>query len=148
MLCRNCGRSFCLDSNLYKFSWILCPFFIRLTHVPKLSVTVLCFTTFLTLSLFSSVWTVRVVHVDGWDYVSELWPPVGLLFIPQVIYECGNPQWNDIQTQENSWFVHQCCLVILPAELSSRETGETWRRNENFAYKVSLFVVVVFFNML
>jgi hypothetical protein len=32
----------------------------------------------------------------GWDDVSELWPPVGLLFIFWVIYECDEPRWNDI----------------------------------------------------
>jgi hypothetical protein len=29
-----------------------------------------------------------------WDYVLELWSPLGLLFISQ-IYECRKPQWND-----------------------------------------------------
>jgi hypothetical protein len=32
----------------------------------------------------------------GWDDVSELWLPVGLLFIPQMMYECGEPWWNGI----------------------------------------------------
>jgi hypothetical protein len=32
----------------------------------------------------------------GWDYISELRPPVGLFFISHVIYEHGEPQWNDI----------------------------------------------------
>jgi hypothetical protein len=27
----------------------------------------------------------------GWDYVSELRPPAGLLFVPQVIYEYEIP---------------------------------------------------------
>jgi hypothetical protein len=31
-----------------------------------------------------------------WVYVSELRPPAGLLFIPHVIYEHGEPRWNDI----------------------------------------------------
>jgi hypothetical protein len=31
-----------------------------------------------------------------WDYVSELRRLRGLLFIPRVIYECGEPRWNDI----------------------------------------------------
>jgi hypothetical protein len=31
-----------------------------------------------------------------WDYVSELQPLTGLLFIPQVIYESEQPWWNDI----------------------------------------------------
>jgi hypothetical protein len=29
-----------------------------------------------------------------WDYASELWPPMGLLFIPW-IYKYGEPWWND-----------------------------------------------------
>jgi hypothetical protein len=32
----------------------------------------------------------------GWDDVSELRPPAGLLFIPNIIYEYGEPLWNDI----------------------------------------------------
>jgi hypothetical protein len=32
----------------------------------------------------------------GRDYVSELRPPTGLLFIPQVLYDYGEPWWNDI----------------------------------------------------
>jgi hypothetical protein len=32
----------------------------------------------------------------GWDYVSELRPPTGLLSIPQLIYEYGELRWNDI----------------------------------------------------
>jgi hypothetical protein len=31
----------------------------------------------------------------GPDDVSELRPPTQLLFIPQVIYEYGQPRWND-----------------------------------------------------
>jgi hypothetical protein len=30
-------------------------------------------------------------------FVSQLWPPMGLFFIPQVIYEYGEPRWNDIE---------------------------------------------------
>jgi hypothetical protein len=32
----------------------------------------------------------------GWDYISELRPPMDLLNIPQMIYEDGEPRWNDI----------------------------------------------------
>jgi hypothetical protein len=49
----------------------------------------------------------------GWDYVSELQPPSGLLFIPQMIYEHGEPRWND--TDRENWFVYQSSLAILPA---------------------------------
>jgi hypothetical protein len=34
----------------------------------------------------------------GWDCVSEMWSPTGPLFVLQVIYEYGKPQWNDIET--------------------------------------------------
>jgi hypothetical protein len=37
----------------------------------------------------------------GRDYVSELLPLTGLLFILQVIYEHAEPWWNDID-RENS----------------------------------------------
>jgi hypothetical protein len=34
------------------------------------------------------------------DYVSELRPPTGLLSIPQVMYEHGEPRWNDIDRRK------------------------------------------------
>jgi hypothetical protein len=37
-----------------------------------------------------------VVMSKEWDYVSELRPPIGLLFISQVIFEYGEPRRNDI----------------------------------------------------
>jgi hypothetical protein len=39
-----------------------------------------------------------LLMLTGWDYVSELRPPTGLLFIPQVIYEYGEPRWNDMDS--------------------------------------------------
>jgi hypothetical protein len=58
-----------------------------------------------------------------WDYVSELWPPAGLLLIPHMIYEHGEPWWNDI---------HKWKLLIPPPELSqsyqqSSKSGGSWR---------------------
>jgi hypothetical protein len=35
-----------------------------------------------------------------WDYVSELWPPTGLLFAPHTIYEYGELRWNDIDRRD------------------------------------------------
>jgi hypothetical protein len=50
----------------------------------------------------------------GWDYVSELRPLAGLLFIPRVIYEHGaTVKWC---RQKKSWFVHQSALAFLPVE--------------------------------
>jgi hypothetical protein len=48
------------------------------------------------------------------DYVSELRPLMGLFFIPKVIYECGEPQWNDIDRKK---------LLIRPPELSANPTS-------------------------
>jgi hypothetical protein len=45
----------------------------------------------------------------GLHYVSELHPTMGLLFIPKVIYEHGDPCWNDIDRGK---------LPIRPPELS------------------------------
>jgi hypothetical protein len=33
----------------------------------------------------------------GRDYIYELWPPTGLLFFSQVIYEHEEPWWNNRQ---------------------------------------------------
>jgi hypothetical protein len=32
----------------------------------------------------------------GLDDVFELRQPTGLLFVPQMVYDCGEPRWNDI----------------------------------------------------
>jgi hypothetical protein len=37
------------------------------------------------------------------------------VFIPQVVYEHGEPWWNDID-RENYWSVHQSSLEILVAK--------------------------------
>jgi hypothetical protein len=49
-----------------------------------------------------------------WDYVSVLRPPTGLLFIPQIICEYGEPQWNDIDRGK---------LLIRQLELSGNPTS-------------------------
>jgi hypothetical protein len=36
-----------------------------------------------------------MLMLNVWDHVSELQPPMGLLFIPQVINEYREPWWND-----------------------------------------------------
>lgn len=37
------------------------------------------------------------------DYVSEVWPPTGSFFIPQKIYEDGEPRWNDTDMGKRTW---------------------------------------------
>jgi hypothetical protein len=49
----------------------------------------------------------------GQDYVSELRPPTDPLVIPQVIYEHGQPWWNDIDRGK----------LIIPPELSGNLTS-------------------------
>jgi hypothetical protein len=48
----------------------------------------------------------------GLDYISELRPPIGLLFTPQVIYEHGGPWWSDVDGGK----------LIRPPELSGNTT--------------------------
>jgi hypothetical protein len=48
---------------------------------------------------------------------------MGLFFMPQVVYEHGKPQWNDVE-EENPWLVHQSSLAILPLETSGSEEEE------------------------
>jgi hypothetical protein len=50
----------------------------------------------------------------GEDCISELWPPTGLLFITQVIYEHGEPWWNDIDRGK---------FLINPPELCGNPTS-------------------------
>jgi hypothetical protein len=72
----------------------------------------------------------------GWDDVSELQPPTGILFIPQVIYEHGEPWW---------WYVHQGSLANLPAE-SSGSKQEEWAKGMSiWPCKVFLFILQVIF---
>jgi hypothetical protein len=56
----------------------------------------------------------------GQDYVSELRPPTGLFLITQIIYEYGEPQWNDTDRGKpknpkndlsQGHFVHQNCYM-------------------------------------
>jgi hypothetical protein len=40
-----------------------------------------------------------VDHADGVTLISEMWPPMGLLFIPPMIYKHGEPCWNDTDSR-------------------------------------------------
>jgi hypothetical protein len=56
-----------------------------------------------------------LVHVStGWDYVSELRTPAGLLFILLMIYEYGQPRWNDTDSgkpKNSEKMLSQCYFV-------------------------------------
>jgi hypothetical protein len=65
----------------------------------------------------------------GRDYVSELRPPTGLFFIPQVISEYGQPRWNntDRKTEELGEipFPVGLCQPQIPHGLTQARTRAT-----------------------
>jgi hypothetical protein len=82
----------------------------------------------------------------GWDYVSELRLPTDLLFIPQVIYEHGEPWRNDIDSR---------ILLFSPPELSGKHTSshlvakldELAKEMINFALRSIFSYLEKFFNV-
>jgi hypothetical protein len=71
---------------------------------------------------------------------------------------CSSPRWHlymsiehggMISTGENSWFVHQSSLAILPAESHSRKSGGTDEGNDEFGLTKYLYSYSAgIFNML
>jgi hypothetical protein len=49
-------------------------------------------------------------YVQNSDDVSERQPPTGILFICQMIFEYGEPQWNDIEGWDYSKHI-----TVIPA---------------------------------
>jgi hypothetical protein len=49
----------------------------------------------------------------GRDCASELPPPTGLLFIPQMIYEYGEPRWNNIDRDNRRTRRKTCPIASL-----------------------------------
>lgn len=48
------------------------------------------------------------------ENMSELWPPVGILFVPHMVYEYRYPWWNDTERVKPSNLeknLSQCCYV-------------------------------------
>jgi hypothetical protein len=77
---------------------------------------------------------VMMIMSMGWDYVSELRPLTGLLFIPQVIYEHGELRWNDIDRGDPDsstralWQSHQQSHLVA--------SGGTGEENDKFGLGV------------
>jgi hypothetical protein len=63
-----------------------------------------------------------------------------------VIYEVGEPWWNDID-RGNSWFAHKSSLAIPTAESTSSKAGGTGEGNEFGLRKYLCSYSEVFFNM-
>jgi hypothetical protein len=59
----------------------------------------------------------------GFDHISELRPPPGPLFIPQVIYEHEETWWNDIDRGKLLIRPPERSPALLPAEPSSSKLG-------------------------
>jgi hypothetical protein len=56
----------------------------------------------------------------GWDCVSELRPPTGIFFIIQMIYQYGQPQWNDIDSENKKTPINTYQIATLST------TNSTW----------------------
>jgi hypothetical protein len=70
----------------------------------------------------------------GWDYVSELLPPSGLLFIPHVICEHGDPWWVMMQPDSSKralWQFYQ--------QFHLRQVGGIDEISENFVFQAFFF---------
>jgi hypothetical protein len=62
-----------------------------------------------------------MIMSKGWDYVSELRLPTGLMFIPQIIYLYGETRWNGIDRGKH---------LIRPPELSRNPTSSHLEANQ------------------
>jgi hypothetical protein len=74
----------------------------------------------------------------GWDHVSELQLLTGLLFIPDVICEHGEPRWNDIDRKK---LIH---LPELSGNPTSRAINYQIRRNSANEVMKLIFEVYLF----
>jgi hypothetical protein len=78
------------------------------------------------------------LRVDD-DHVDEvglrLWTATtdGPIAHPQVVYDHGEPWWNDID-RGNASFVHQISLPVLLAESSSSKVGKLEYGNDKFGF--------------
>jgi hypothetical protein len=80
-----------------------------------------------------SLYKIAFVHVDGVRlYVSELRPPTGLVFIPLVIYEYGEPRRNDIDRGETGKIAEK----PIPVTFSSPQIAHGLKRARTRASKV------------
>jgi hypothetical protein len=89
----------------------------------------------------------------GWEDVSELQPPTGLLFINQVIYEHGESWWNSTDRripknlEKNPISVSLCLQQILYGLNRARESGHQYGRlaSNRLSYRTAV-VTITYFN--
>jgi hypothetical protein len=53
----------------------------------------------------------------GKDYISELWPLMGLLFISQMIYDYGEPWWNNMDREYKRTRRKSVPVLLCPPEI-------------------------------
>jgi hypothetical protein len=58
-----------------------------------------------------------------WDHSPELWPLTGLLFIPQIIHESGEPRWNDIDRGKPKNSKKKACTSVTLSTTNPTGTG-------------------------
>jgi hypothetical protein len=74
----------------------------------------------------------------GWDCVSKLWSPKGLLSVPKW-HLCIENYRRIISTGKHSWFFHHNYLATLPAESSNIKAGETGKVSDAFGLTKYLY---------
>jgi hypothetical protein len=69
----------------------------------------------------------------GLEYVSELLPLTDIVFIPQMVYEYGEPRWNDIdrgnRTTRGKPVPVSLCLTQIPHGLTRAQTRDSAMRD-------------------
>jgi hypothetical protein len=105
----------------YRRSECWCIKYLVTSDIKETLFVSLCLSVYISLchapSFLPTTLMITMIMPMGRDYVSELRPPTGLLFIPQVIYEHGEPWWNCIHRGN----------LILPPDLSGNPTSrEIW----------------------
>jgi hypothetical protein len=74
----------------------------------------------------------------GWNCVSELRPSTGLLVILQMIYEYGEPRWNDIDGKTEELGGKNLSLPLYPQQIPH---GRTWVQTQGSASNVLLMIM-------
>jgi hypothetical protein len=73
----------------------------------------------------------------GWEYVSELQPPTGLLFTPHIIYEYGQPRWNDTDGKTEELGEKPVTVALCPPQIPH---GITHRNKFHIYCTVNIFL--------